>query len=340
MALSGTALADSPNERSGESELVLAGFRKDAEPFSYLAGPVGTRRYRGYAADLCYSIFADSPYILSEVEVTAKNRFDNFLTNRSKGAKRIDILCDPTTLRYWRTDQEIDGYFSPIVFVTGVSYMVRRVSSPHAGTDLAYVENTTAEQVALRACDVDFFGFASPAQEKKDCSTRLRDCAGGKETSKDTPSIRLCSFETYDQLTKWFCKEGAQRRQVYFGDREIIQAKFESWKTAADCKGEDVEPAGAFYTYEPYALLVSRDRPELARFVQRRVYDFFSHRAKAIGLFTTYFPGVQMSPIMADLILLNGIDEPMYATVPDYLFDRNPRRLARTIPFCTGYDCR
>ncbi|MGM4910664.1 hypothetical protein [Rhizobium sp. 768_B6_N1_8] len=336
-ALSGAAFADPSGD---EIQRVLAGFRRDAEPFSYSAGPSSTRHYRGYAADLCYSIFDDSPYILLEVEVTAANRFDNFLVSRRKGTQQIDILCDPTTLRYSRNDQEIDGYFSPIVFVTGVSYMVRPLRDAHTGTDLAYVENTTAEQVAMRACDVDYFGTPPSNLGMKDCKTPLRDCPDRKPASKDTPSVRLCSFETHDQLTQWFCEKGALRKQVYFGDREIIKAKFESWKTAADCSGDDVEPPGDFYTYEPYALLVSRDRPELARFVQRRVYDFFSHREKAIGLFRTYFPGVQMSPMMADLILLNGIDDPIYATVPSYLFDRNSDKLAHEVPLCMGYDCQ
>ncbi|MDQ0563238.1 hypothetical protein QO004_005047 [Rhizobium mesoamericanum] len=320
LTLSGTAFADPPDEKAGDSPWVSAGFRRDAEPFSYLAGPLDTQRFRGYAADLCYSIFADSPYGLHEVEVTAADRFDSFRTGREHVQKPIDILCDPTTLRYWRNDEVIDGYFSPIVFVTGVSYLARRVFDPHAGIDLAYVENTTAEQVAMRACAVDFFGVASSTQNPKNCIWSFRDCPLGKEASKDMPSARLCSFPNYDALTEWFCKKGQERQKVYFGDREIIQAKFTSWLTVGDCTEQDVERFASFYTYEPYGLLVSRDRPELARFVQRRVYDFFSHRTKAISLFTTYFPGVQMSPMMANLILLNGIDEPMYETVPSYLF--------------------
>ncbi|OCP11313.1 hypothetical protein BC374_16690 [Ensifer sp. LC13] len=334
------ALSDQPAEQPSKGSLIVrAGFRSDAEPFSYRAGPIGTRRYRGYAADLCYSIFAGSGYVLKEVPVTASDRFNDFRTDRPDVSEPIDILCDPTTLRYWRNNEVIDGYFSPIIFVTGVSYIVRSVALSRAGTDLAYVENTTAEQVALRACNVDFFGVASSEQTPKNCSRRFSGCSHppSKEASKNMPFIRLCSFLTYDALTEWFCKKGG-RQQVYFGDREIIQAKFNSWRIARGCEEQDVERFSSFYTYEPYALLVSRDRPELARFVQRRIYDFFSHREKAVSLFTTYFPGVQMSPMMANLILLNGIDEPMYETVPSNLFSAKQQTGANN---CRGNDpCR
>ncbi|MBW9114657.1 hypothetical protein JNB88_13475 [Rhizobium cauense] len=323
-ALSSSAFAQETGRQLPMTEptTVRAGFRADAEPFSYKAGPLSTQRHRGYVADLCYSIFANSPYHLEEVEVTATNRFDSFRTNTPREKTQIDILCDPTTLRFWRNNETIDGYFSPIVFVTGVSYLVRRVSGSRAGTDFAYVENTTAEQVAVRACEVDLFGVNSSVGQSKDCTKRIGDCSNSTGITWKTPPVRLCYFETYNALTEWFCTQQLGRQQVYFGDREIIQAKFDSWRTARDCHEQDVERFAAFYTYEPYALLVSRDRPELARFVQRRVYDFFSHRSKAIGLFTTYFPDVQMSPMMANLMLLNGIDEPMYDTVPSYLFDQ------------------
>ncbi|MBP2461177.1 MULTISPECIES: hypothetical protein [unclassified Rhizobium] len=324
VASSGTTFAGEvgPQSPTAEPITVRAGFRADAEPFSYKAGPLGTQRYRGYAADLCYSIFANSPYHLEEVEVNATDRFDSFRTEAPERKTEINILCDPTTLRFWRSNETIDGYFSPIVFVTGVSYLVRRVSGSRAGTDLAYVENTTAEQVAARACEVDLFGINSSSGQSKDCTTRHATCPESPGITWKVPLVRLCPFPTYNALTEWFCSQRMGRQQVYFGDREIIQAKFDSWRTARRCHEQDVERFAAFYTYEPYALLVSRHRPELARFVQRRVYDFFSHRTKAIALFTTYFPDVQISPIMANLMLLNGIDEPMYDTVPSYLFDQ------------------
>ncbi|AYG64453.1 hypothetical protein [Rhizobium jaguaris] len=326
LALSGRTVAEEidPQSPAAEPTTVKAGFRADAEPFSYKAGPLSTQRYRGYAADLCYSIFANSPYHLDEVLVTAADRFQRLQTDAPK-EKKIDILCDPTTLRFWRNNETIDGYFSPIVFVTGVSYLVRRVSGSRAGTDFAYVENTTAEQVALRACEVNLFGANSSSDKPVDCTSQLaqyESCRQAPGVAARQPPVRLCPFPTYNALTDWFCSQQLGRQQVYFGDREIIQAKFDSWRVARDCREQDVERFAAFYTYEPYALLVSRDQPELARFVQRRVYDFFSHRAKAISLFTTYFPDVQMSPMMANLMLLNGIDEPMYDTVPSYLFNQ------------------
>ncbi|MGO4841113.1 hypothetical protein AB4144_53555, partial [Rhizobiaceae sp. 2RAB30] len=50
----------------------------------------------------------------------------------------------------------------------------------------------------------------------------------------------------------------------------------------------------------------------LVQFVQRRIFEFFSHRSEAISLFTTYFPDMQMSPTVANLFLLNAVAEEKY----------------------------
>ena len=70
-----------------------------------------------------------------------------------------------------------------------------------------------------------------------------------------------------------------------------------------------IEVGPSNYTYEPYALVVSLTRPELAQFVQRRTYEFFSHPGNARGLFQKHFPKQQMSPALAYLYLLNGVME-------------------------------
>ncbi|NEH32599.1 type 2 periplasmic-binding domain-containing protein [Rhizobium ruizarguesonis] len=118
----------------------------------------------------------------------------------------------------------------------------------------------------------------------------------------------FCPQESHNDLIKWFCQNYTDIRPVYMGDRELILGKLESWKSKnAPCVVE--EPTGIDYlTYEPYALLISSDRPELVRFVQKRVYQIFSHRKTATALFSSYFPDRKMSPALAYLFLLNGVD--------------------------------
>ncbi|MGO7274678.1 hypothetical protein ACCT18_05160 [Rhizobium ruizarguesonis] len=324
------AFAQSSGGKAIVSKIPISvGFRKNAEPFSYEAGPgpADNRHYRGYVADLCYSIFSDSKYEIVETEVTAQDRFDRITAAGLRGPK-IDVLCDPTTLRFWRDmepePKEVEGFFSPIIFVTGVSYLLRPTTDRGPGIDLAFVKGTTAYDVARQACAMDVFrAVQRPGDPKSRCDVPSGSCLDQKGAS-----IRLCGFESYDQAMDWFCIK-SERQLVYFGDREIIQAKLKSREDAKNCNAKEVVRKATYYTYEPYALLVAADQEELARFVQKRVYDFFSHRDKAIGLFSSYFPDVQMSPMMANLFLLNAIDSPMYETVPGDQFDHDKSQSGR-----------
>ncbi|ARO32329.1 hypothetical protein NXC14_PA00032 (plasmid) [Rhizobium sp. NXC14] len=323
------AVAEEQDAQHHLKPTVRIGFRRDAEPFSYEAGPSSVRRYRGYVADLCYSIF-DAHYRIDEVPVTTENRFDSFRNGHpaDRPTTSVDMLCDPTTLRFWRKpgDEEIDGIFSPIVFVSGVSYLLRRPEPGWRKIDFAYVRDTTAVDVAIEACKVDLFGMF-PTDQRCVPAPQSRCPMINSTAEKDAPIFRFCEFEDYDSLTQWFCGPESHRWLVFFGDREIIQAKLESFYNAGRCDKNNIEKEASFYTYEPYALLIAPGprEAELAAFVQRGLYDFFSHRAKAISLFRAYFPDVQMSPMMANLFLLNGVDKPVYDTVPSYLFDTTDR---------------
>ena len=64
-----------------------------------------------------------------------------------------------------------------------------------------------------------------------------------------------------------------------------------------------------FYSYEPYALLISPADSDLVKFVQRRIYEIFSDRSEALGLFASNFEGKAMSVPLANLFLLNGVED-------------------------------
>jgi hypothetical protein len=323
---------------------VVVGFRSDAEPFSYRAGTGGTKTYRGFIVDLCHDVFEGSIYSVEQVEISAADRYENLrrgkflLNDLSKlDRSRIDILCEPTTLRFDREVERANGIFSPIIFVSGVSYLMRPTRELNPQTYLAYVAGTTAANVARLACKNDLFSL------RDEDGTTLEDCVAENWRSYDpltgsskavagcpavaSPGIqrggqqyRICAFSSHDKLIEWFCQGPTaplQSRLVYFGDREIIRAKLESWKARERCPTQGIEEQQAYYTYEPYALLMSRADPCLVQFVQRRIYEFFSHRSKANSLFATYFPDAQMSPVVASLFLLNAVDEERRFRVPD-----------------------
>lgn len=325
------------NDDTG-SNRVLMGFRADAEPFSYLAGHKGERRYMGYIADLCYDVFDGSKYEVVTTQVGAVNRFrrlrqpDDPYFQPELGQKsvydpgspnyKVDIICDPTTLRYDQEILSVNGIFSPIVFVSGVSYLIRRSEAKEPDVFLGYVDGTTAIQVVRKACQVDFFGIRQGMGVDKNCTAPAVVCSGDAnkvEPGGDNREKRyhICKFPTHTSLVRWFCSTPVEdRRLVYFGDSEIIHAKVQTWGTANGCPSQGIKPREAYYTYEPYALLISSKNPELVRFVQRRIYEIFSHRKKVNSLFATYFPDAQMSPIMANLFLLNAVDQESLFSAP------------------------
>lgn len=430
---------------------VYVGFRDDVEPFSYRVDPDGQDkaappRHIGFLADLCRHVFEGSDYVVHPVPVTAADRFARLRQpGEVQDGRRIDLLCDPVTMRFSDAERGRLGIFSPIVFATGVSYFYR---NPRTSNDLfiGYVRGSTAREVARRACMIDMFkilnapdqqkglydrcelawqvararelalgakapagppGGAPPADPTSDpgpldpqirealkaavatrrpdpeadgnpyapedraetaildqaacllrqhfgeagsgtdapppgCEippaaslTRLaeeltdRDCvpqpdAGarpeGTEAEKfrlKRPKVHFCVMESHTDLVEWFCGPTSEnRRLIYMGDREIILGKLDTWKRRKqDCNVERAEGAEDL-TYEPYAFLISAADLELVQFVQRRVYEFFSHRALATNLFATYFPNRTMSPALAHLFLLNAVEDERAFAIP------------------------
>lgn len=430
---------------------VHVGFRDDVEPFSYRVDPDGQDkaappRHIGFLADLCRQIFEGSDYVVHPVPVTAANRFARLRQpGEGQGGGRIDLLCDPVTMRFSDAERGRLGIFSPIVFATGVSYFYR---NPRTSDDLfiGYVRGSTAREVARRACMIDMFkilnapdqqkglydrcelawqvararelalgteapagppGGAPPADPTSDpgpldaqirealqaatatrrpdpeadgdpyapedraetalldqaacllrrhfgeagsgtdapppgCEprpaaslTRLAeeltdpDCIPQAKTGAQPegtpaekfrlkrPKVHFCVMESHTDLIEWFCGPASEnRRLIYMGDREIILGKLDTWKRRKqDCNVERAEGAEDL-TYEPYAFLISAADLELVQFVQRRVYEFFSHRALATNLFATYFPNRTMSPALAHLFLLNAVEDERAFAIP------------------------
>lgn len=316
---------------------VWLGFRTDIQPFSFASpdlsdpGPStddDRRPYNGYIADLCYEIFANSQYEIRQASVTAANRFQ--LVRRPGEQQipgKIDVLCDATTVRLDDPERIDAGIFSPVIFVSGVSYLWRSTRS-FAHVELGFVANSTAKRVAEEACKVDALRLGQDRNAKPKCRERqLSDCRHSlisqpaevgalpmtkrsetrllREVTKKVPDYVLCPMEDHNELITWFCAD-TDRDKAYFGDRDIILGKLAEWQAQGrDCA--DVRDPRQSFSYEPYALLISLADPDLVRFVQRRVYEIFSHRSGAEALFYKWFPGQNLSEPLAWLFLLNGV---------------------------------
>ncbi|MDS9469525.1 hypothetical protein RGQ15_18320 [Paracoccus sp. MBLB3053] len=159
-------------EPATEVVTVRIGFRTDIEPFSYQnRDPFGDRPFRGYLADMCFDLFAGSPgYRVEVVPVSAETRFSAF------NSHEIDMLCDAVTMRFSDQLRSTDGVYSPIVFASGVSFL-DLASRAVGGVSLGFVLNSTARDVALKACQIDFFKAMMPDQKSaliERCNLRWR----------------------------------------------------------------------------------------------------------------------------------------------------------------------
>lgn len=312
-------------QQSDEPESVKVGFRSDAEPFSYRVPSEsgGEVLYTGFIADLCYKIFRGSTYLLEAHEVTAEDRFSR-LRPRHKDAEgeELDVVCDPITVRFGgvagASEDDPDahnkrrdkGVFSPIVFVSGVSYL-RRNPNTRGIVQLGYLKGTTAVQAVETAKRADFLRALKSYKANQSSDQERPDATLRSLLNKVYQNKPLSS---HSELISWFCSddetsEGDQMGKVYFGDLDVIKGKLDAYRLSGErCDG--VNDKGQIFTYEPYAILVTKERPDLIRHVQRRVYEIFSNRNEIVGLFSTHFYPKKMSEPLANLFLLNAVQRP------------------------------
>jgi len=128
---------------------------------------------------------------------------------------------------------------------------------------------------------------------------------------------RYCPQPGHAAAIEWLCAprfgSAARKSLIYLGDRDVILGKLRSWNNdRSKCVVANANGAEDL-TYEPYAIMVSEKAENaiaLVKHVQRRVYEFFSFRARAVGVFDTYFPQTTgISPLLAYLFLLNATEE-------------------------------
>lgn len=333
------ALAQPATQEQVDPRRVVLGMRDDAAPFAYREDPRGTGRHQGYLADLCYEIFAGSQdHDVVTKTITIGERFNRLRpgTDKTNPDDLVDIVCDPVTIRYDDPQRTKNAIFSPIVFATGVTYLKRKNAETHLDIKIAYVAGTTAKTVVLDICrDIS----ARTAERCQDGGSSPPDASPTPSGGGQQPVIRpwfrrlwskvstraqnpdrkrtftYYEMESHEKLADWFCRDDSGVQKFYIGDREVI---WEKWKRAqAGNGGCDAEATSQLFTYEPYALMITKDRPKLVQFVQRRVYEIFSDVSKAQAIFSAAFPDSQMSTSLAYLFLLNGVNEDYMPRYPD-----------------------
>lgn len=299
------ALSTAAPARAADEPLRV-GFRCDAPPFSYLpggcTGKAGDRHeaalFRGFVADICNAVFRELRVQVDAVEVDARERLD--MLDGKGNAGKIDVLCDPTTVTAGRYGH---FWFSQIVFLSGVSYMYlpggrappqqQKGSAADGAADsgtvvpgcydpaapdpkkgiegaadkalIAYVVNTTARQRAREMTRSGVFGVR-PNEAK------LVECLSHRDAIE-----AMCRH----------------RLDFYVADRDIMLWYLDS-RPFANC---DAATSGRFYSFEPYAIAIAGDKPDLALRIQRAFYEIV-RRGEAGKALHDNFQGGRVSDLL------------------------------------------
>jgi ABC-type amino acid transport substrate-binding protein len=244
-------------------------------------------------------------------------------------SERIDILCDSTSVTFERSKKYL---FTPLVFASGVSYAVSRSArdreeaafvaavsqSDASGTD------TTALPSVPTCNDMDAAGIAPVFRIGVLAGTTAVEAVKHEKTQRlfrlnrgADRGERVC----IEQVRDGGYLEGIKRLcrgeySYFFGDRDLLVRRLESHlaqqpdpeaETATPC---DAELSSAFYSFEPYAIAVRADRPDLYLKVQTSVFKFFSDPERVRTLFREKF-GEQARPseLVESLFRLNSLGQ-------------------------------
>ena len=343
------AIGQAPAPEAGEPRPVLVGFRADAPPFSSIKRVGEEERYEGYLVDLCNRIFTPDRgerYRMVKTQVTSADRFARLARSRggALAARPADRRRqDRSPLRPGHAALRLRERRAGRRAAHGRSLLADRLrhrgllswsaaSAASIRPVLGFVGGTTARKVVLQACERDAFrerarfGTQSDADAIRACAADLENARDKFDTARrqgrdrsvpmcndDAPpdsepsGYRFCLFANHTAAAEWFCMAQPNGALYYFGDKDLILGQVEARAKAGKC---DVQASDQpFYSYEPYALLISPADSELVKFVQRRIYEIFSDRSEALGLFASNFEGKAMSVPLANLFLLNGVED-------------------------------
>lgn len=239
------AFADALSARAAQIKsagVVRLGYRDALVPFAFV---VGSGAPVGYSIDLCRAIVE----ALADELGTAKLGIDYARVTAQDRIERVaagdvDLECGATTITAARAQRVA---FSPVIFVSGTRLAVPRASKVRGVGDLrgrrvAVVSGTTNE-AAMREID------------------RLRGLA-----------MTLVAVPDYDAALDALV---AGRADAIAADEVLLRGLL------AQRGRRDVIVVGPMLSFEPYAIVLPRDAPELARAAERALRTLAESRELA-----------------------------------------------------------
>jgi len=225
---------------------VTLGYRESSVPFSYLNA---AKRPIGYSIDLCLEIVEEAKDALGiddlevkYVPVTAENRIDMVASGK------VDLECGSTTNNLERQKRVA---FSPVIFVSGTKFMVRRPTKARSYLDLkgktVAVTAGTTNQAAMKTLS-----------EKQKLGMRFT-------VAKDHAQ----AFVLLDK----------GKVDAYATDDVLLYGLI-----AKSGRAKEFQVVGDFLSYDPYGIMYRKGDPDFADVVK----DAFERLATSRELEQTY----------------------------------------------------
>ncbi|MEM7178558.1 MAG: transporter substrate-binding domain-containing protein [Pseudomonadota bacterium] len=242
------AAAQETGDAAPAPDQIAFGYRTDAPPFSGLQGG----RLNGYSVDLCVEVVEhlvdvyDTDRVDADlVEATAGTRFD-LLTSGE-----IDILCGATSVTLER--RYFMGFSIPI-FIDGVAFAV----AGSAGPDIAALTAQSLPIADLATSDA-LAGQTIGVLENTTTETFLDEAILAQTTD-----IQIDVFDTHLAAIEAL-SSGAIA--AYFASHGILRG--------LGAGGAPIVVSPTALTYEPIALGLSRDDPDLALLVDEALSQLY-----------------------------------------------------------------
>jgi hypothetical protein len=328
-ALVGAPLAPAAGQAEPERTVVI-GVRTDARPFAWQAED-NPETYRGFLVDICFNATTRAGYHFEIVPVDATERLAVLDGAFVVKHRRLDLLCDPTTIALARLDrlaamEPPDAVFTPILFVANGSFVRHGDYANRQPCVVGARAGGTAGGETRLACATGPVDGSPDARqvvlpERLDCARRdvaeyyvagsvvgttaratiERATRLGRLNLKAGQTICLAEAESHRDGVAAFC---GNLYHFYFGDLDIIEARRKLLLESG--RGCDLAPSERPLSYEPYALLVTSDDAAYRSKFITMVYEMFSD-GSAAGLFDGYFPGHGKSDALGLLFRINSI---------------------------------
>lgn len=292
------------------AESVVAGYREDARPFVHLSDP-DALSFNGFIADFCDRALALTDYDVTRVPVDAVSRWEKL------DGREVDMLCDTTSVTKARADRRL---FTPIIFLSGVSYAFSAKAEQAFIRDYSATAQAVSKSKAAAlgrapycAGQADHLKPALPEGRAPLLRVGVLNETTAQDAVRDSETLELFRLRAgevicIESLTGNYA-EGVARLcggdiAFFFGDRDMLQSYLDAHlREDRDC---DAILSGKFYSYEPYALIVRKDRVDLALALQAAIFEMFAS-GESERLFEKHFPKRSKSDLLEALFRINSI---------------------------------